>query len=109
MKSFCLAACLAAAPAAGLVGAGIQIEPWSASQLPVRDGLVLWLDASRQNASPQARVLPAVPDGAELDHWFDGSGHGFHLSQGIPEARPRLRLRDGVASVAFDGKDDFLT
>lgn len=108
MKLLILAVWLATAGAGRLIGAGTAVEPWADPQLPVKPGLVLWLDATRQGAVRQARQLPALPDGAECDIWFDGSGRGFHLSQGIPEARPRLRLRDGVAAVAFDGKDDFL-
>ena len=83
-------------------------EPWTDPHLPVKDGLVLWLDASRQNIARQTRGLPALSDNAELDVWFDGSGRESHLTQGVVEARPRLRLQGAGATAAFDGKGDFL-
>ena len=95
------ALCLGASARAG-------VEPWADPQLPVADGLALWLDASRLNAAREARQLPAQPDNSPVDIWFDGSGHAAHLTQGLTEARPRLRLRKTDASIAFDGKDDFL-
>src|SRR5213594_1887566 len=73
-------------------------ELWADPQLPVRDGLMLWLDASRQNAARHARQLPAIADNAEVDVWFDGSGHGLHLSQAVGASRPRLRLQAGGAA-----------
>src|SRR5437773_12088886 len=51
-----------------------SVEAWANPKLPVTDGLVLWLDASRQNAARQARQLPLLADGSELAVWFDGSG-----------------------------------
>lgn len=92
----------------GLAGVGGGAEVWTDSQLPVKDGLLLWLDASHQNAARQARLVPPLTEGAEVDIWFDGSGRGSHLNQGLPEARPRFRLQGGNAVMQFDGKDDFL-
>src|SRR5260221_116889 len=54
-------------------GAGAT-SPWADPQLPVRQGLILWLDGSVQNAARQARQLPTLADNDELDIWFDGSG-----------------------------------
>ena len=99
---------LAAVAGCGCADPGGAAEPWADDHLPVKQGLVLWLDASRQNAARQTRQLPVLADGAEPDVWFDGSGRGFHLSQGIATARPRFRTQAGGAAVAFDGKDDFL-
>jgi len=83
-------------------------EAWADATLPVKSGLVLWLDASRQNAARQARQLPMLADHADVDLWFDGSGRNFHLSQPLSEARPHLHMDSAGAAVAFDGKDDFL-
>src|SRR5947208_12686208 len=99
---------LAGAAACAWANGGHATEPWVDARLPVKDGLVLWLDASQQNAVRQARQLPALSQGAELDLWFDGSGRGLHLSQGIAASRPHFRVDGGAATVAFDGKDDFL-
>jgi len=95
---------------AGLaVGNPLQAaEPWADDHLPVKAGLVLWLDASRQNAARQARQSPILGDSAEVDLWFDGSGSHFHVSQATSASRPRFRLHGTDAAVAFDGKDDFL-
>ena len=99
---------LAVLAACGVVGATSAREPWADDHLTVKDGLVLWLDASRQNAARQTRQLPTLGDGAEVDVWFDGSGSGFNVSQGTGAARPRFRLHGDGAAVAFDGKDDSL-
>ena len=88
--------------------AGGATPPWADSQLPVKQGLILWLDASVLNAARQARQLPTIVDNGEVDIWFDGSGREYHLGQAVVEARPRLRRRGGGAAVVFDGKDDFL-
>jgi len=110
MKSPCLALLLA------LITTGLRINadgagatsPWTDPQLPVKQGLILWLDASIQNAARQARQLPTLADNAELDIWFDGSGRESHLNQAVVEARPRWRRQGAAAAVVFDGKDDFL-
>src|ERR1051326_6093886 len=83
-------------------------ERWSDPTLPVHDGLVLWLDASRQNAARLDRRAASLAEGAEVDVWFDSSGRGFHVSQGLSDARPRFHGQGGEAAVAFDGKDAFL-
>src|ERR1043166_4524282 len=84
-------------------------EPWADSHLPVKDGLVLWLDASSQKAARLSRQLPSLVDGAAVDVWFDGSGRDCHLSQAVEASRPHLRVEGANAAVAFDGKDDFLS
>jgi len=108
MKSPRLASLLAIITTGLLINADAATSTWADPQLPVKQGLTLWLDASVQNAARQARQLPTLADNAELDVWFDGSGRESHLNQAIVEARPRLRRQGGVAAVLFDGKDDFL-
>src|SRR5207247_2368447 len=54
---------------------GAAPEPWTDGRLTVKDGLEVWLDASRQNAARLAKQLPALNDGRPLDIWFDGSGN----------------------------------
>jgi putative heme-binding domain-containing protein len=84
------------------------VEPWTDERLSVRSGLVLWLDASRQDRAFAAHGLPGVPPGGSLSVWFDGSGRGAHLVQRSRDAWPRLLAAGGKAAVHFDGKDDYL-
>src|ERR1043166_7537509 len=37
-------------------------EPWSDPQLPLHNGLILWLDPSRQNLARQSRHAPPLPN-----------------------------------------------
>jgi putative heme-binding domain-containing protein len=76
--------------------------------LLVRAGLVLWLDASRQDRAAAAIGLPGVAPGGPLGAWFDGSGRGAHLVQRTRDAWPRLVAAGGRAAVHFDGQDDYL-
>ncbi len=70
-------------------------EAWTDAKLPVRDGLQLWLDATRIN-------------GEIVGDWRDGSGHGRHVRQELAVARPTLAKLGGSAVVRFDGVDDHL-
>ncbi|MEK7676760.1 MAG: hypothetical protein AAB676_13090 [Verrucomicrobiota bacterium] len=98
--------------ALSFVGPARAAERWADPNLPVKDGLELWLDAVRQNAARQTRQLRPLSDGSALDVWHDGSGRGHHLTQRIPEARPHFKTGAhgaNSAAVRFDGKDDFLS
>jgi putative heme-binding domain-containing protein len=64
-------------------------EAWADPALPVKDGLELWLDATRPGPE---------------DVWPDASGRKRELRAPSPDARPR-RLK---TSFSFDGKDDRL-
>src|SRR5947209_4962265 len=108
MKSRLLVLFTALLTACGLVWAVNAAEPWADPHLPVRAGLTLWLDASRQNAARKEQGLPALKDNAGVDVWFDGSGREVHLTQGLVEARPHFRPSAESAAIAFDGKAEFL-
>jgi putative heme-binding domain-containing protein len=77
------------------------LEPWTDAKVPVKDGLLLWLDASRQPAAATAHGA-ALADGDALATWYDGSGHHRDLTQPNESARPTY----SPAGVRFDGKDD---
>ena len=83
-------------------------EPWTDPRLPVKDGLEVWLDASRQNAARLAKQLPGLNEGRPVDIWFDGSGNQIDIVQRIPDLRPHFKMASGGAFVRFDGKDDSL-
>ena len=91
---------------AGLLFArgGYAAEPWSDDRLPVKDGLALWFDCSRQNAGRGRLQLPPLGSGNPVDYLMDGSGHGRHLSQQSREARPRFRQEFNGAFLYFDGQ-----
>ncbi|HVR75027.1 MAG TPA: hypothetical protein VMT52_11870, partial [Planctomycetota bacterium] len=109
----CLAVSLAAA------GASTAVEPWTDPALPVKDGLELWLDASRMPAAAAAfsgtAPRPAAPlDAWHIDAWHDGSGHARHAAQTAWTSRPIYSRDPGQvhaapALVRFDGTNDFLS
>ncbi len=87
-------------------------EKWADERLAVRDGLVLWLDASRQVQAFEQEHKPAPQDAKPAGVWFDGSGNKLHLAQPAAAAQPMFERPDagrGVASFRFDGVDDCLT
>src|SRR5438067_2009602 len=94
------------------------LEQWADDALPVKKGLELWLDASRENAGRigagmAASIwigdpLPRISPGGPVDVWHDGSGKKRDVVQVAPEARPRLIQGLQGSAVRFDGKDDFL-
>ncbi len=89
-----------------LVSSSFAIEPWADQKLPVKDDVLLWLDAARQPAARDARKL--APAGGPLDVWLDGSGTGHHVAQRTRDAMPVWQMATGGAFVRFDGKDDWL-
>jgi putative heme-binding domain-containing protein len=87
----------------------LQAEPerWADPALPVRDALILWLDANTLRTTfPNA---PSVANKSPIERWRDGSGTRRDLIQPSADARPTLRVENGSAFVRFDGRDDFLS
>ncbi|MDQ3622757.1 MAG: PQQ-dependent sugar dehydrogenase, partial [Verrucomicrobiota bacterium] len=84
-------------------------EPWVDERLPVREGLVLWLDAAKLNPARAARRLAELAPGAPIDHWPDASGEGRDPGQVVHQSRPSFQTTPAGAFVRFDGSDDFLT
>ena len=93
------------------VALGQTPEPWSDAKMPIREGLVVWLDASVQQKAWGEHGQPGLPivDGRPLDVWFDGSGHKRHFVQRQSTAQPVFRVFEGHALVRFDGLDDFFS
>jgi putative heme-binding domain-containing protein len=85
-----------------------SLERWASRDLPVTRGLTVWLDAARIAEARKDRALPAVKDGSKLENWFDGSGHGNHVSQQDVAAQPRYLPTPGLHLVRFDGQSQFL-
>src|SRR6516225_4889343 len=84
------------------------VEKWADPRLKTTDGLVLWLDASRQASAWRAHGKPALHAGAALDVWYDASGNGVHLVQRSRPQQPRFYPLGELAVVRFDGQDDCL-
>ena len=75
-------------------------EPWADPKMPVKDGLELWLDATRIAEKP-------LPDG-KVQTWHDASGKGRHVTQSNEVFRPKKQTVANAALVRFDGIDDHL-
>ncbi len=87
----------------GIVSARAEVARWADPGIPLKDGLELWLDASRENEAREAHYMNRLAEGQGMDLWHDSSGRSRHLAQWTAAARPSWR--NGV--VSFDG-DDFL-
>src|SRR5262245_17253468 len=83
-------------------------EPWADARLPVRDGLVLWIDAGRQAAAYEAAGRPVPGDGAPLGVAYDASGWKRDVVQRGRAQQPKLVAAGGGALLRFDGADDSL-
>lgn len=85
----------------------VPIEPWAHDSLPIKDGLAVWLDATRQPAAWEANGR-ALAGGELLDVFYDSSGRQRHFAQPLALAQPRFIEGRQRAAVRFDGKDDHL-
>ncbi len=81
---------------------GYAAEPWANAEMPVRDGLELWLDASRATGDG------SLPADGKLREWRDASGNNRTLLSPDENARPPLLKIGNAAIVRFDGIDDQL-
>ena len=88
-----------------MVGAGasaeVRIAPWGDAALPVREGLELWFDATRENEARVADSMSRLAEGGRVEIWHDASGYGRDLAQWTDSARPTW---NGQA-FEFDGND----
>src|SRR5262245_62288071 len=57
------------------------VEKWADPALKIINGMMLWLDAGRQNLARTPYSKPALWSGGPIDVWYDASGHGMHLVQ----------------------------
>ncbi|MGI8603565.1 MAG: ThuA domain-containing protein [Verrucomicrobiales bacterium] len=88
--------------------AGTHRRAVDATPAAVREGLVLWLDASAQGGARQAGSLPPLHNQQAADIFLDSSGTGRQAVQPVADRRP-VFVSDGAAAyLKFDGKDDFL-
>ncbi len=83
-----------------------DVPPWADRNLSVTSGLVLWLDASRQQEARAAEGLAPLQDRNPSGVWFDSSGHRHHVVQRSRAAQPTFHTQNGKSIFRFDGKDD---
>lgn len=95
-----------------MIAAGLRAaEPWADARLPesARTGMLLWVDASAQNAARKSLGKPQIFAGAAVDIAYDSSGQKRHLEQPKAEHRPLVQQLANGAAFRFDGKDDCLS
>src|SRR5678809_483035 len=83
-------------------------EPWADDALPVRDGLGLWLDASRQPQAWAAHAKPILVTNNPIDVCYDASGHHRDVTQPNRPSQPKYVAGAHAAAIRFDGENDFL-
>ena len=91
-----------------------QVAKWADSSLSVHDGLRVWLDSSRLNASRAASSLPELKSGEHVDSWqssaalIAGKNLNSAFLQPVEKHRPKLIQLGDTWLLRFDGEDDHL-
>jgi glucose/arabinose dehydrogenase len=83
------------------------VEKWSDPAMPVKDGVAIWLDATRQTLAWSENKRELVT-GDVLDVFYDASGNRRDFAQSVRDAQPKIVIADQHAAVRFDGTDDHL-
>jgi putative heme-binding domain-containing protein len=86
------------------VGWAAEQPSWADSALRVRNGLVLWLDATAQNGARKVHGEAPLTTDAPVSLWRDASGANRDLVQRQAEDQPRFQVIGDRALVSFDGK-----
>src|SRR5262245_11863307 len=79
-----------------------------AGEIPVKNGLVLRLDAGEQATARTNAHVPPLGNLMPVDRWLDTSGNARHALQTVASHRPVFKTADGEALLRFDGAEDFL-
>ncbi len=82
-----------------------QTSSWADKNLQVRNGLQLWLDASRVNESRATGNLPILASGDPSAAWDDATA-GRSLEQADLKSQPKLVKVGDAWVMRFDGEDD---
>ncbi|MDA1230850.1 MAG: hypothetical protein O2856_08755, partial [Planctomycetota bacterium] len=85
-----------------------QIATWADEELQVRDGLQLWLDASRVNDARKAVGESELANGDAIAAWSDGAKNGRSVAQADEKSQAKLVKIGDAWVVRFDGEDDHL-
>src|SRR5687768_15233881 len=84
-----LVVCVCVAANGAEVAARADIERWADGAMPVKGGLVAWLDATRQPAAFEAAGRGQVAPNGELDVCYDASGNPRHFAQPVRGSQPK--------------------
>ncbi len=90
------------------------VAAWADSTLSVHNGLRVWLDASRINASRATNSLAELKSGDFVDAWSSGealtAGKNSQAAflQPVEKLRPKLIKLGDSWFLRFDGEDDHL-
>ena len=77
-------------------------KSYPATDLPVKGGLVLWLDAADDSTF-------SYSSGTSVSQWRDKSGLNNHSSQATVGSQPsRSTFQNSRKTITFDGTNDFL-
>ncbi len=80
-----------------------QNKSYPTTDLPVKNGLGLWLDAADDTTF-------SYSSGTAVSQWRDKSGNNFHASQGTVASQPsRSTFQNSRKTVNFDGVNDTVT
>lgn len=79
------------------------IEPWADQNLPVKDGLALWLDAGAEPKAAKAGGATFEKDNVPAGVWHDGSGNKRDARQENAQAQPKFAVAWPAKMFAFDG------
>ena len=80
----------------------------AAYELPARDHLLFWADASEQAGARDEASLPRLNPGQGVDVLLDTAGNHRDFMQPLADCRPTLVTDGKFAFLRFDGRDDFL-
>ena len=89
------------------VQSAFAIEKWADDKLPVKDGVWLWLDATKQIAAWESHEK-GLNSGDAADVFYDASGNHRDFVQTLHDAQPKFLTQSSHAALRFDGKDDHL-
>ena len=92
--------------ATGIQLAFSQSPNWADKNLPIKGGLVLWLDANTIQAARKFEGQSPLANGASLDRWNDASGNARHFLQAMASDQPQVIQVGEDWSVRFDGDSD---
>ncbi len=92
----------------GLREARAQSPEWADKRLPIRDGLILWMDANAIQASRKSGNLPSLGDGKPLEQWLDASSSNRNFLQPNQADQPTLHQLGEDWTVRFDGDTDHM-
>lgn len=76
---------------------------------PVRDGLILWIDAAAQPEARKKLSLPVLRRSQPLDMLVDTSTNARMAMQSLAEMRPAFVSDGEAAYLKFDGRGDFFS